>query len=254
VGYPRSRGVTMSLFKRAIRKITTNFDKLKFIRNNCIEVSKFDYLKEIFNWSLESVLLDEEVYKYKNIEDVNNRKKNDALILGGACRNLVPKTVLEIGTSYGVSTTLIAKNCPVTTKIYTVNLPAQTKQKNIGLNITNNLTVEEIGSYYRQFKFENIEQIYVNTAEWDPNLPVIDVAFIDGCHDSSFVYNDTLIALKHCRKGSVILWHDFNPYLANVFPWIKEVCSGIDKLYKHKALRGKILHLKDSFMGLYVVD
>jgi hypothetical protein len=79
------------------------------------------------------------------------------------------------------------------------------------------------------------------------------VAFTDGCHDTDFVYNDTRIVLNKCKPGSIVMWHDFNPNLARVYEWIADVCSGVERLYAGGLITGKILHLQDSWVGLYKV-
>ena len=99
----------------------------------------------------------------------------------------------------------------------------------------------------------NVRQIYANTATWEPDIGPIDVAFIDGCHDADFVFNDSRKVLKHCRPGSAMLWHDFAPELTPVYPWIAEVCSGVERLYRERLISGRILHLRESWVGLYRV-
>jgi hypothetical protein len=38
-----------------------------------------------------------------------------------------------------------------------------------------------------------------------------------------------------------------------VYHWIAAVCDGVERLYRKRRLRGPILHLADSWVGLYRV-
>jgi hypothetical protein len=98
-----------------------------------------------------------------------------------------------------------------------------------------------------------VRQILANTATWQPDIGPIDVAFIDGCHDSEFVYNDTLKVLSIARPGAFILWHDFNLGLTRNYGWIHSVCSGVEALFREGKLRGRVIQLRDSWVGLYRV-
>ena len=112
---------------------------------------------------------------------------------------------------------------------------------------------ERIGSYYRSRGLTNITQILANTAKWEPNIGVIDVAFVDGCHDTEFVYNDTKKVLTHAKPGSFILWHDFNPELWNKYAWINDVCKGVDLLLEDGLIQGNVFHVRNSWVGIYRV-
>jgi len=136
--------------------------------------------------------------------------------------------------------------------VYTVNiLPKQAPRS--GTMITSAPEEDEIGKIYREKGFTNVRQIFANTAEWEPDFGPIDVAFIDGCHDAKFVFNDTRKVLKKCQPGSLILWHDFSPDLIRRHAWIADVCLGVEHLYQKGCLHDMVFHLKDSWIGLYRV-
>jgi predicted O-methyltransferase YrrM len=111
----------------------------------------------------------------------------------------------------------------------------------------------EIGRYWRERGCTNVVQVFANTATWQPSMPSIDVAFIDGCHDADFVYGDTRKILALCHPGSLVLWHDFSPALAPRYPWIAAVCQGVERLLREHLVQGPIYHLRDSWVGLYRV-
>lgn len=226
-------------------------DRFPLIAANLLEVRDLEQLKKAMGWLNNPLLEGEHIHAFQYLEDLNDRRLRDAEVIGATCCNGDPKLLLEIGTANGRTTTLMAQNAP-SGKVWTVNIPPEEIAEG-GKNVTFAPSREEVGSYYREKGLTNIHQIFANTARWEPDFGPIDVAFVDGCHDAEFVYNDTRKILKHCRPGSIIMWHDFNPELARVYHWIGEVCEGVERLYADRLIKGRILHLQDSWVGLYRV-
>ncbi|QWV99035.1 class I SAM-dependent methyltransferase [Geomonas nitrogeniifigens] len=222
-----------------------------FLTANVLTARDFSCLKKALAWDRDPLLEGDHFHEFQYLEDLNNRRLLDAAVIGGACCNGTPRIILEIGTSHGRTTGLIAQNAPEAT-VYTVNIPPEEIAQG-GRNVTFAPSRDEIGSYYREKGLANVRQIFANTARWEPDFGPIDVAFIDGCHDADFVYHDTRKVLKRCRPGSIVIWHDFNPELAKVYGWINDVCTGVERLYADRLLTGRILHLQDSWTGLYLV-
>ncbi len=214
-------------------------------------VRTFSLLKTAMRWERNPCLESEHLYQYENFTDLNDRRLRDGEVIGGACCNGNPKTILEIGTSYGKTTELISRNAPLAA-IHTVNIPPE-EISNGGEFVTCTLSREQIGSHYREKNCQNVRQIYANTKNWEPDCGLLDIVFIDGCHDSDFVYNDTVKILKLCHPGSIIMWHDFEPGMVKTNTWIRDVCRGVERLYADGFLHGPILHLQDSWVGLYQV-
>ncbi len=207
-------------------------------------------MKDIFEWKNAPILEDHE---YGSNLDNDARRIIDAQVLGTIICNFNPKRVLEIGTYTGHGTALISKNAPKS-HIFTLNiLPEEIISGQGGSITTEAITKERIGEYYREQKLNNITQIYANTATWEPDIGNINVAFIDGCHDTEFVYNDTIKVLKIMKSGSFIIWHDFNMDQILDYDHINSVCKGIEKLYAEGYLKGQLFHVKDSWMGIYRV-
>jgi predicted O-methyltransferase YrrM len=188
------------------------------------------------------------------LEDVNERRIRDAESIGVVMANSNPHVALEIGTSTGHTTALMANNAPQAT-IHTMNIPPEEILSGEGGKYTTiALEREKIGIYFRERNMKNIVQILCNSAKWEPNIGNIDVAFIDGSHDTDFVYNDTVKILSSMKPGSFILWHDFNPELTKKYNWIHTVCAGVEKLYANGKLNGRIYHIRDSWVGIYRVN
>ena len=225
-----------------------------FLRESVIELNSVQELKKVFDWTLDPILDRPDLHDFDYIEDVNERRVRDAEALATVMRNARPAVAVEIGTSTGLGTVLMAANAP-SARIYTINIPPEELEVGAGGKLTTvALSRDEIGKEYRRRGLSNIVQILANTATWKPDIGTIDVAFIDGAHDTRFVVNDTLKILRHMRAGGFILWHDFNLALVDQFDWIGSVCAGVEQLYRRGILRGRIFHLRDSWVGIHRIQ
>lgn len=222
-----------------------------YLEKNVLTVRSLEMFFKAMKWKREPLIEGGFLHEFDYLEDLNDRRIKDAQVINSACANENAEIILEIGTSMGRMTTLMAQNAPKA-KVYTVNIPPEEIAEG-GRFTTHALELDNIGKYYREKNLQNVVQILANTAKWEPDFGPIDVAFIDGSHDSNFVFNDTRKVLQKCKPGSIIMWHDFNPDLIKVYPWIADVCAGVNRLYKEKILKNKILHLQDSWVGLYRV-
>ena len=210
-------------------------------------------LQTAMSWKKNPLLDDPRLHEYHYPEDANQRRLRDGEVIAVACAatNADGTHLLEIGTSLGQTTALMARNAPASL-VHTINIPPEEIAAG-GRLTTYAPTREEIGADYRAAGLQNIRQIFANTATWKPDIARIDLAFIDGCHDRAFVINDTLKVLSRCTSGSILLWHDFNPNLTYRFPWIAEVVGAIDELYQDRVLTSPIFHVQDSWIGVYRV-
>lgn len=240
-----------------IKKIILNIQGKKYpshfklLPPNLVEINDIENLKKIFRWGNTPILDDPIIYGVESNVDKNNRRVIDAQILGTIMCNVKPKVALEIGTATGHGTALMAINSPKS-HIFTLNiLPEDIVSGEGGNLVTEAFGKEKIGEYYRELKLQNISQIYANTATWEPDIGNIDIAFIDGCHDTEFVYNDTVKVLRHMKPGSFIIWHDFNMDQVMIHEWINSVCKGVEKLFEKGYLKGQVFHVKNSWMGIY---
>jgi len=219
-----------------------------------IELNNIRELCKVFGWQLSPVIDDKKIYEFDGPEDVNERRLRDAETLATVVRNANPSVCLEIGTSDGHGTALMSLNASPQARIYTINIPPEEITSGAGGELTTvALEREKIGAYYRKRNMTNITQILANTARWQPDIGPIDVALIDGCHDTRFVYNDTVKVLKQMKPGSFVIWHDFNLSLVNKYEWIYTVCLGVERLIADRLLKGQIFHVRDSWMAVYQV-
>ncbi|MCX5694889.1 MAG: class I SAM-dependent methyltransferase [Candidatus Omnitrophica bacterium] len=247
----------MNIFTRAQRKLWRMLGLGEFLhlQNSVIELNNIGELCKVFGWRLSPVLDDTKIHEFSYVEDVNERRIRDAETLATVVRNTDPSVCLEIGTADGHSTALMSLNASAQARIYTINIPLEEILAGKGGELTTiALEREKIGAYYRQRNLTNITQILANTAYWKPDIGLIDVAFIDGCHDTKFVYNDTLKVLKNMKPGSFVLWHDFNLDLVRKYHWINSVCLGVEKLFTDGHIRGRVFHVRDSWIGVYRIE
>lgn len=190
---------------------------------------------------------DPTIYLQENDTDSNERKVKDAEVLGTIAKNL-DGDLLEIGTSTGHGTYRLALN--TSGKVYTLNaLPEQIG----GKNITHILKKEEIGSFLREKGISNYEQIYENSLRWTPEqklLNSVNLAFVDGCHDTEYVFQDSVKVWSCLKEGGFLIWHDFNPELRGKFQWIDAAMRGVELFLKTRKPETKVYHLRNSFMGI----
>lgn len=114
-------------------------------------------------------------------------------------RNIRPQLVFEIGTFVGRTTRVLVSNSPPDCLLVTLDLPVEQ-------------VTHDIGMYYRRKpEASRIEQVYGDSREFNfnPWYGQCDFVWVDACHDYEYVVSDTQNALKLCRTGGWIGWHDY---------------------------------------------
>ena len=236
-----------------VRARLRSHDDFRELDAAVIDLRDVQQLCRLYGWSREPILDDPTIDEFDYLEDVNDRRRLDAACLATVVRNVDPAICLEIGTAEGHGTALIAVNAPQAT-VHTVNIPPEQLAAGEGGTLTTAaFERDRIGVYYRERGLTNVVQVLANTATWQPDFGPIDVAYIDGSHDADFVYGDTRKVIARARPGSFVLWHDFNPSLIAKYHWIREVCRGVERLLREGIVRGRILHVRDSWTGIYRV-
>jgi cephalosporin hydroxylase len=223
------------------------------LEKKVIELNNFKELMKVFNWKEDPILNRPDMYDFDYVEDANERRVRDSESIATVVHNLYPDTVVEIGTANGMGTILLAENASKGT-IFTINIPPdEIISGEGGHSTTAAIEIENIGIEYKKRDYKNVRQIYANTAKWVPEMERINVAFIDGCHDTWFVVNDTKKVLEKMKPGDFILWHDFNLDLVKKYYWINDVVLGVEQLYREGYLKGRIFHIRDSWIGIYQI-
>lgn len=174
----------------------------------------------------------------KGIDPANDRRRIDDIFMSYLAATS-KGDIIEIGTSYGRGTCILAHNTKHT--VHTINpLP-----KHHTGQITLNMTKKDIGKYYKKMGLNNICQYYGSSTDWNYNGPAPHFCFIDGCHDKNYAYLDGVMCEKIISKDGWIVWHDFDPDSKEY--WIREVVGGV----RQWAGDRKIYHLKGSWMGAW---
>lgn len=207
-------------------------------------------LKNFFNFAEDGTILESDLDRVTNNTEVNGRQLHDAEVLTTLTKNL-GGNCLEIGTHIGRGTYKIATN--TNGIVYTVNaLPEQIS----GHLVTDVLTKEQIGSFLRESRVSNFEQIYADSRNWQipDHIRDLSVVFVDGCHDTQYVYYDSKNVFDRIRKGGFIIWHDFSPMYRSYpeFSWINDCMSGVELFCRDMNI-DLVFHLEHSYMGFYRV-
>lgn len=138
----------------------------------------------------------------------------DLISLCLLCRALRPARVFEIGTFVGYTSLHMALNTPEESRIFTLDLPPARRSTSLRTTATDQ---KLIGAQVDRPLFENVaagskvERLYGDSASFDfaPWHGSVDLFFVDGAHSYEYVRSDTLHALRCCRPGGVIAWHDY---------------------------------------------
>jgi hypothetical protein len=221
------------------------YEKHFFVADSLEELCRF------YGLSGDFTIIEDDLDEVRFIDDLNSRRRRDAEVLSLIAANAGPGKMLDIGTHFGKSAARMAANSPASL-VYTVNIhPDEFKQG--GKLTTECLTVEQIGSFYRQKKLTNIVQIYANTKYWNvpPEISDLSVVYVDGCHDMEFVFSDTKLVIDRVKKGGFILWHDCSPIYRKHFRWIDQAMHGIEMLLADGTIKGPVLNVRNSWIGIW---
>jgi len=231
------------------RICTRLFDPLFHVRRNTVELDTPDDLMALMGWSNPPILIEDDLDETLDATDANRRRRLDADTLSRVARNIDPAVCLDIGTHHGRSAARMAVNAP-RGRVYTVNMPPE-EAANAGRLITESLSREEIGKFVREKSLGNVVQIYANTKTWRPDFSGVELAYIDGCHDTEFVFADSVKALSIANpEKCFILWHDFNPALVRRYGWIESAMRGVERLLRKGVVAGPIYHVRNSWIGI----
>jgi predicted O-methyltransferase YrrM len=180
-----------------------------------------------------------------NLLGVYNRRVGPSLdpaelvVVVAVAQLIQAKKVLEVGTWDGNTALNLAANTPADARITTVDLPEEWEgdfDLDVPVLKTNRTNPNKTGRQFRGTAYESkIQQVLCDSAvlDWGAQGAPFDMVFIDGCHAYDYVKKDTENALRHVRKGGVVMWHDYG--------MSKEVSRAVDETSSEldiKAIRG----------------
>ncbi|MDX1475963.1 MAG: hypothetical protein R3309_17445, partial [Reinekea sp.] len=178
-----------------IRKLTSKIHpyskRIPSVNRHSFEVESIDEFARYY--SLNDIELEDKgpYESYRYVEDLNLRRYWDVQTVSNIVRNSNGDDIIEIGTAEGHMTDMLARLAPNST-VHTLNIPPEDLLEGKGGNKTTRaFSTEEIGAVYKKNRRQNVRQIYCDSRLWKPDVNNIGVAFIDGCHDADYVYNDT---------------------------------------------------------------
>lgn len=207
-----------------------------------------------FGLTSDGILLEDDLDVVETECDLHSRRRRDAEVLTTLAAN-VSGDCLDLGTSHGHSAFKFATNLRERGTVHTVNLLPEQHQASSGQLVTHLLTREQIGAFYRARGVTGVNQIYADTCNWamPAELRGLALVFVDAAHDTEAVFKDSLLICDRVRPGGFIVWHDFHPQLRLKFGWIDAVMRGVERFFQTKGLAPDIIHLKDSWMGVWQV-
>lgn len=217
-----------------------------------ITVNTIDEFCEYLGLSNSGKIFELDLETEENDCDKFKRKLKDAEVLCAISAN-AKGNCLDLGTSYGRSAYRIATNLQSNFKVFTVNILPEQVDASSGSKLTHLLNKDEIGSYFSNRNIINIVQIYADTSKWDIPTEFSDISlcYIDAAHDTELVYNDSKLIFPLVIDGGYICWHDFNPDLRYKYDWIDSAMRGVEWFMEEFSLEGEIVHLKNSWVGVY---
>ena len=162
----------------------------------------------------------------------------ETLVLATLISSIQPKDILEIGTGTGFTSQIMSLNSTLDSRITTLDLPVDITQLNLEAKIKPIYWNHDLNSHNeaqaRLSEIPNVSREFLDSA----NLHVkpdfsYDLIFIDGCHDYSYVKNDSIHAFRLIKPGGYILWHDYG-----MLPDVSRYLDSISQLYDLYAIQG----------------
>jgi len=154
-----------------------------------------------------------------------------------ATQALMPSLVFEIGTFRGRTALNFALNSPEFCRVLTLDLPIDaTSNGGVASADAELIRRRDVGiEYVGKDVGGKIEQLFGDSRRFDfsPYEEKVDLVFVDGGHSYEIARSDTENALRICRHGGVVIWHDFGNYgdYAEVIRGVLD-CVPSDEVYQ----------------------
>lgn len=213
-----------SVLNMATKKVEIP-EQVEQLRNSLLHNNTFLTVED---FGAGSAIIKSKTRKISHIAHASLKSKKYAILLARIANYYKAQIILELGTSFGITTAYIAAANPMST-IYTIEGDA-----NIG-NIA--------GDNFKKAGLRNIHLIRGNFEDTLPalfsGLPFIDLAFIDGNHSKLPVLNYFNLLLPKSGDNSVLIFDDIH--------WSKEMEEAWEQIQTHPAVS---LTIDLFFMGL----
>ena len=142
---------------------------------------------------------------------------DEACHLAAIARWSRARKALEIGTSDGNSSLVLAANMVTGATVVTLDLPAHfdiSQQASLAFPTGElNLTPRDRlgGQCARHPLGRRVRQVFGDSGsiDWNALGGPFDLVFIDGSHTEEYVRSDSLNAARHLVPAGVIVWHDY---------------------------------------------
>jgi len=126
------------------------------------------------------------------------------------------KRIFEIGTLDGFTAEHFAMNSLESTEVFTLDLPFEGSKLHLNTTLMDD-NHRRAHSAVEKYRFDNtswvskVHLLFGDSASYDFSVfyDSIDLFFIDGAHSYEYVKSDTLNAIRCCRDGGMVVWHDY---------------------------------------------
>lgn len=177
----------------------------------------------------------------------------ETMIIVSIVKYMKPKKCFEFGTFRGETSMSIAANLAPNAVLYTLDL-----NKTIVSDITFSdldkrlaeIAISETPRFIGTSLEKNIKRIYSDSKKFEVKEPYtdMDLVFVDGNHELSYVKSDTEKAFQMLSPNGCIIWHDYGPVSI-----LLEKNKG-ENIQQFIELKDYIDHLGEKIPIFYVED
>ena len=141
---------------------------------------------------------------------------DELLVLAAVTRVLRPRTIFEIGTFMGRTTSVFALNAPADARILTMDLPLDVDvERDAPAYLATDVDLvrqRRVGSLLAELNLAHrCQQLLCDSLVFDPapHARSVELGFIDGAHTLRHVKNDTEKMASMMAERGLVFWHDY---------------------------------------------
>jgi len=146
------------------------------------------------------------------LNDDSGTRWDEQMCLAAVTRQLQPKTVFEMGTYNGRTTSIFVLNTEPDTKIYTLDLPPDTMRDGLCQSDQDLIKRRRIGAILGELGLKGrYQQLFCDSLQFDPSpyAASVELGFVDGGHSLECVRNDTEKMAVMAADRGLVFWHDY---------------------------------------------